>query len=443
LVTDPGAYAGWDILVTANRGGHRADATADALTIRLHRPAVLAVVWRDGSSIPTWLQGWTEDSTRTVVTAGQTGNGPRRTFRKSFAAGEAVLSGPAQGTDGQRNTPWILVAEPDGRPSPAPAVPSGREAPRANETCPAWVLDQYITDGPDGQEYRTWHPHIDPVYWCYFRDEHGSNPDLLRSGYRPPFDFATARAGQSEAHQGFKNCALDDGSGRRWLFTQHFGTGGLARACTCFHTVDVAVASNASGELLAELHFLGDYGASVENATDKLLTPSGCPEQVAAPRAEGSNGVRRLPVQGSTLAFYEPWRLGVTGNVLGLEGGFTINTMDAITICNGLACGQAVQTAGNTGSLRHVSWVSMGIRAAANDGELYTDPYARQVVGASTSGVVRQYVKPGLLVQLPPRAATSSVKCHDTQGWGRLYQYGPDPLVSHPTNREASLRSPN
>src|SRR5438067_7518874 len=48
--------------------------------------------------------------------------------------------------------------------------------PVAGQMCPSWVHDQYVTVGPDGKTYATWHPPVDPQYGCYFGHEHGADP---------------------------------------------------------------------------------------------------------------------------------------------------------------------------------------------------------------------------------------------------------------------------
>ena len=51
-----------------------------------------------------------------------------------------------------------------------PALPDGiTDRPVPNELCPAWVHDRYMAEHPGEKRlYRTWHPAIDPVYWCHF-----------------------------------------------------------------------------------------------------------------------------------------------------------------------------------------------------------------------------------------------------------------------------------
>src|SRR5439155_535816 len=131
-------------------------------------------------------------------------------------------------------------------------------------------------------------------------------PALLRPGYRPAYGYVSARAGEQEAHTGFKSYAFTDEQGHRWLVTHHFGTGGLARACARFHAVDVAAVDTGSGALLADLHFMGDFGKAAVNTTGLPLTPPMCPSQAAVADADQSLGVRLLPSLADGSVGYEP-----------------------------------------------------------------------------------------------------------------------------------------
>src|SRR5262249_48533407 len=185
-VDDAGPYAGWDVLPTPNEGITRIADRSDWLAMRLNRPAVLTVVWRCCPTPPSWLAGWQPGAP--VVVNGQS----LPTFTRRFDAGDVTLGGAYdQGAvpdpHATRDTYWVLLAEQDGRPSADPAVPAGQQVPQPNQTCPAWVHDQYTTTGPDGRRYATWHPQIDPVYWCYFPHDHGSDPSPLSPGHQPPY----------------------------------------------------------------------------------------------------------------------------------------------------------------------------------------------------------------------------------------------------------------
>src|SRR4051794_40576652 len=76
---------------------------------------------------------------------------------------------------------------------------------RRGQPCPAWVHDRYVTTGPDGRLYPTWHPPIDPEFGCLFGHEHGADPRSSRADPSlPAFGYAAALMGMQEPHQGFK-----------------------------------------------------------------------------------------------------------------------------------------------------------------------------------------------------------------------------------------------
>jgi hypothetical protein len=318
-------------------------------------------------------------------------------------------------------------------------VPAGQEVPRANETCPAWVHDQYTATGPDGRLYATWHPQIDPVYWCYFRHDHGSNPAQLAPGYQPLYGYASTAAGANEPHAGFKSYVMDDGAGRRWLFSHHFGTGSIDRACVQFHDVGVAVA--AGGEVLADLHLMGDFGKSVVNATGEALTPAACPGQAAQSDATGSRGVRQLPVVTRGAIGYEPWRLDEHRTILGLTGALTFITTDAVVLCNDVTCDRAVVT-GSTGTHRFFTYTrGFGITAGGLSGTFYTDAYGRTSAGAGQPGAIRQYVKPGLSVSTPYFGDNQT--CHTSDPWTAFYTCDANLSQGLPTMLENAIQPPN
>jgi len=439
-VDNPGPYAGWDILATPNEGITRIADRADWLVLRLNRPAVLAVVWRCCETPIGWLGGW-QPGPPVVV------NGASLpTFTRHVGAGETVLGGvydpgTVPGPHATRNTYWVLFAEDNGQPSPPPAVPAGQAIPQPNATCPGWVHDQYTATGPDGRRYATWHPQIDPVYWCYFRHDHGSDPAQFAPSYHPLYGYASGAAGMDEPHAGNKTYVFDDGQGRRWLFSQHFGTASVDRACVRFHEVGVAVASS-SGEVLADLHFMGDFGKAVANTTGARITPSNCPNQAAEADADGSRGERQLPVVTSGAVGYEPWRLDEHLTTLGLTGGLTFNTTDAILFCADNNCNRGVAT-GSSGTKRFFTYTrGFGITAAgAASGTFYTDPEGRATVSAGQPGAVRQFVKPGLTVSVPYLGDNQT--CYTTDPWTARYRCDATLNQGLPTELENAIQPPN
>jgi hypothetical protein len=437
-VSSPGSFAGWDVFLAPNDGVMRVARRADWIVLTLARPAQLAVVWRDGATPPSWLQGWS--AAAPIVVNGTS----QRTFTRSFPAGTVTLGGlfnPTETNYPPRTAYWVLFAEASGQPSPPPAVPGGLEVPRANQTCPGWVHDRYVTTAPDGRSYPTWHPQIDPVYWCYFRHEHGSDPSLVGGGIKPAYGYTSSAAGVDETHQGFKSYVFDDPQGHRWLLSHHFGTGSVNRACARFHGLDIVVATGAGGQVLADMHLLADFGAAVVNTTGAPITPSACPDQYAQANAESSDGVRRLPVgtfDGGVP--YEPWRADTGGNIVGFRSAaLTFNTPDGVLICADITCNQGLRRAAFGTRRFFLQSQGFGVVAGANTGEFYTDPRGRTRVSAGQPGAVRQYVRPGTAITLP----STNGHCRASDSWRAMYLCSEAIVPQLPIDLEGALLSPN
>jgi hypothetical protein len=438
VVEDVGTYDNWDVLNTLNASVHRIEKRADWLVIEVNRAVTLAVIWRWSAPVPAWLGSWTKAGN--VKISGKV----FPTYRKKFPAGSINLGGVYDPSDSPgnstRDTYWVLLAEEDGLPSPAPVVPGGRSTPAPNETCPAWVHDQYVATGPDGKSYPTWHHLIDPVYWCYHRHEHGTNPVWFSGDKKPLFGYTCGRHGMTEPHQGYKNFVFDSNDGTRWMVTHHFGTAGLGRACNRFHTTDIVVRSIASGEILADLHIMGDFGKAVVNSSGKALTPPTCPDQ--AVQAAQSHGIRKLPSQADGATMYEPWRVALNSEVFGFIASFTINNPDAMVICNNSTCDQPVVT-GATGSKRFFTpngdarGNRFGIVAGENSGVFYTDVHGTKVVSSSDPQAVPQYIKPGARMQV----LHNGTHFYDVHAWGK--KFVPNATDGNPTDREGSIQAPN
>lgn len=138
--------------------------------------------------------------------------------------------------------------------APAPGLGARSASPRSStpqdrtsgELCPASVHDQYVTTGPDGHLYPTWHPPVDPVSGCLFGHEHGDNPSTSNANSTPPaFSFVAASMGMTEPHEGFKVFVLNAGDvsddGRvleaDYRIVFHMGTSGVRRYVEEFHSV--------------------------------------------------------------------------------------------------------------------------------------------------------------------------------------------------------------
>ncbi len=429
-VGDAGKFSGADILVP------RQDQSLDLgewLRIRLARPARVSLAWISASPVPAWLASWQETGSVTV-------NGHAvPVYSTGVQNGDVYLgSDPRSG-----GIPFMaLLTEQDGSVSPEPPVPAGKEAPHPNKPCPQWVHDQYQTKGPDGKTYASWHPQIDPVYWCYFGHEHGADPAVFDAGFQLPFGYAGASMGMHEAHPGFKVYVWDDMMGYRWMMLQHQGTSTNQAACGRFHELDLFVKNRLTGEILAKRFMTGDYGTSRVLSLGKPLTPGKCPDQGSIKTL----GSRFLPVAGYGTTVEEPWVVDGK-NVIGFAlSDISVNALDSVRQCADIRCDEVVKT-GRSGTQRVISYLpGFGPKAdKGSQGDFYTDTEGRAVRQQTAMDGVTQYIKPGLILYSrlirSPHFNLSTV-CVDTHGFGGLYECGPE-LKAPPSSREHSVQSPN
>jgi hypothetical protein len=434
-------FESWDVLEMRKVNNTR----SDYLRLTLTRDAKIAVL--SGSRLP-WMDGaWTESTLPDKTT---------KTFVKAFAKGEVSLGAPAK--DDAYTT---LVAESDGKASVYPGVPagvSGATQPKANDTCPAWLDNLYVTTGPDGNPYKSWHPQIDPVYHCYFKHEHGSDPALVGlPGFALEY-VAKVNNNQAEIHEGFKGIAIRDETKKiGWYINIHSETHDLHRVCTQKHTV-VVVATDLTktypDNLLAMVGYKGDFGASIANrelagndvVIDNVTNPSfpNCPNQTTI-----ANGLKDK--DGNPIFFkrirvenigdgkmdnggYENWQGGLTSelgmSVAGWFGGttqprFKIDIRNPSTTCSDKTCASPKQNDGNSGDERTFFVPDMKLEYTAvvrvkddfdgaRDGKFSTDVYGENVVAASPTAV-KQFIKVGLNITGPNGGY------HSEDAWRGLY----------------------
>lgn len=440
-VDEPGPYAGWDVFSTPNSSTNRIMARDDWLTIHLNRPATLAVVWRAGDPLPTWLRSWQPGND--VKLDGQR----YPTYVRIYDEGPVILGSvydpQPEGDHGDvpRATYLVLFGESDGTPPLPPPVSEDHPLPQPNESCPAWVHEQFKKVGPDGRLYATWHPQIHPDYWCYFRHEHGSDPSLFGDDAPIYFNYVPNRIAKHEPHEGFKVYVFDDLAGHTWLVTQHMGTSGLGRVCTRFHSLSMAAKDNQTDELLFSVHFLGDYGKSLANRTHEPLIPPTCPDQAA--EAEDSYGERHIGVMTLDGIPYEPWRVDGRQLIFGLRAAdFTINSNGSTAaLCNDVVCSEMIPT-GRSGAFRYIKWNSgrLGFRANEHTKVFYTDPYGHEIRRADQPDAIEQYVRPGVDILAP----VLEFKCKPDTPWQYMYACdGQNANVNNGFNLEGALKLPN
>jgi hypothetical protein len=407
------------------------------LRITLNRPSLATILW-DGTSPPSWLNSW-----RSL------GN---NRYQRLLPAGRNILGA----IGGTANRPYTLhLAEADGSAPRAPAVPAGLATPQPNQACPDWVHNRHVAIGPDGREYLTWHPAIDPVYWCYFGHEHGADAaSFMPSGYKPPFHYtAYYNNRQNESNQGFKGFTFLDRQNNHWYVMAHMGTETIARFTARFHTVSIRVESP-TGELLADLQYKADFGATISNrringgeATTTL------PNMEAIRQAtQGRIRARIVEPDGSFFTGYETWTMAVnaaSGAGLGLVGQqFIFDNLNPMTGCNGLACTTAFRPAdltnnkGDRRGLRVRGDFIIRADRAVGTGVFYTDQYGlRRMDGPADNIAVRQYIRPGLVLAPFPSGGDTTMITQNA--WGGISTPNVGPTAEHDpathTDLEGSL----
>ncbi|MFN3267278.1 MAG: hypothetical protein ACK41E_10635, partial [Deinococcales bacterium] len=254
---------------------------------------------------------------------------------------------------------------------------------------------------------------------------------------------------QAEIHEGFKSFVIrDETSGVGWYISVHAETGFEHRVCTQFHTVVIAAvglrdtAQFAKGELLAELGFKGDFGASIANkevggkafVIQKTTMAGGsCANQQAifdAGKAVKTKSFKRIRVAADPFGNngYEGWDGGIQKE-LGFSfpdwnAGLMIDIRNPATACATLECTSITRNQNDHGDERTIFMNGLKlaykksfdvVNGAAADGVFYTDLYGAIPYDSDGKGRIRQYVKPNLNLTLPDGFYTTE------DAWRGLY----------------------
>lgn len=420
-------FEGWDVLEVQVWTD---ETRSDLVRVQLGRDARVTVIWEDSA---LWLAGWQKGS---LSASSKTYN----TFTKDFGAGEIALGSPASGSKGKDSARYfVLLAEKGGVASKQPALPTGiaeTDRPQPNESCPSWLENvwsykQVYGELKYGGDYKTWRPLIDPIYWCYYNNEYGSDPSLV--GYKPAFNYVADKFnGQPEFDVGFKGFAIrDEGLNQGWYINVHSETGVATRACAQFHTTVIAATNLKTGELLAELNYKGNFGATVGNGGNSGAAPINriCDDPFSSTPAQtvkksqvqiaGETKARknlRIFNNGQNPGGYENWHGG--GNVnLGMSFWgdddpkgrlFDLDIRDPASGCSDINCVTPAPT-GESATHRTLSINNLRIKYTpeiqaadlkdgAKDGYFWTDLYGdplKDGVKGGDPGTIRQFIKPG------------------------------------------------
>lgn len=428
LVTSAGQYAGWDVLSPSTRWEFKTQGKRDNwMHFTLNRPATVAVVWRDNEAKPSWLNGWTSGGT--VIVDGDI----VPVYKKSFPAGPVSL-GSVEVNIEWREMYLILLAEQNGAAPTAPPIPPGNPV-IPSSPCPLWVHDMYTTTGPDSRTYETWHPQIDPVYWCYFGHEHGSNPDLIPGSPKVAYGYVAAKVPQSEPNAGFKEFIFKDMTGNYWVrFIIHANTASSRRVCARHHTLYV-MAYDLAGNEKFSAGFKNDYGAAfaTSDSGGGVLNPTNCGYSMPVLAQQVDDHQDRRINVGAASDNYETWdSREETPATIGLgmvEFDHRFDVRNPMSHCANITCNSVVlrdpQRENSTRrTIEMASWrgdFTIDADHALGQGEYFTNPFVTSKVAAGAPNAVRQYVEPNLLLSFDRNATANRIECVATDPW--LFDY--------------------
>ncbi len=431
IVDDAGAYLGWDVLTPSR---NYSNVTRNPwLNFTLNRKATAAIVWRSDEARPSWMNSWSRSGD--VVVEGRT----YPVYKKVLTAGIHALGGPAKTSAEYERTYLLLLAEENGSPTPDPLVPEGKPNVEPNTLCPQWLHDTYTTVGPDGAEYGTWHPQIDPTYWCYFGHDHGSNPNLIPGSPAVPYQYVAGKVPQTEPDVGFKEFIFEY-QNHYVRLVEHASTAMGRRVCARFHTMYVMV-YDANGNEKYRSGFKADFGAAVAAEDQSTLTGNTCGYNMEAVRV-ATDAFRRIR-RNADSGNYEVWRTVPTSGTtnLGLVLHHTLDIRDPYTFCPTQNCTEVDlhhPDRRQTETRRTLQMRNFEIRAsyALDTGTYYTDPFGAGLVASNAPNAVQQYVAPGFNLIFP----TDDFRCEVTDPWRVKYKCDQDNMRVPRTNVERGLQ---
>lgn len=212
------------------------------------------------------------------------------------------------------------------------------------------TTDEHNFENGEQVLHTTWHPTIDPVYYCSYMHDHGSYPGPV---YKPAYTHTAWHTmdesnlidqRQNESDAGFKTFAIvDPTTSDHWIITVHMELGNPRRFSTSFHTIHLAI-FQVSGEIWTpkvELNYKQDYGF----AATRVRRTNQKNELVALTEAEQS--IRDMQGMGAKNSRFREFNVGSWSDTCN----FDMAQGDFIDTAPGVG-----KRAANTGANEH--WVT-------------------------------------------------------------------------------------
>lgn len=308
----------------------------------------------------------------------------------------------------------------------------------ASETTCEDVHNSFVTTGPDGNTYPTWHPMV--VGECHFDHEHGNDPESVVPGFHPAFGYANAVHEMGESHHGYKVFAFADLStpvaGREWVVVMHQGTTTDNALCGRFHHVSIAAFEYDVRK--AELHTMTDFGQSRLGAGGAVMSPPKCdgdptvPDLFQVNSTINSQSLRRIPTTDGLGQGYTPYIANQSFSELGLRIRASFLTTNGRTWCLNVDCDTLQINSNNAGDRRRLQTlgsedesISINKSVTTTNSGTFTD----------STGVI-QFIEPGFSASM-----LVSRSERDAQGRNGMWYWDTDGSGGPLTKEQQPMRS--
>ncbi len=284
----------------------------------------------------------------------------------------------------------------------------------------------------DGETVGTWHPQIDPVYWCSFGHEHGTDPRVIPGAPFVGYQYLADKVPQDEPDMGFKETIFRTTGGSYVRFIDHVSTASVRRVCARHHTVYVMV-YDASGNEVFRTGFKADFGASeaADRDDSPLITPTNCGYDMAELAESLPNGFEKRIRTTADSGEYEQWKSEETVETsnLGMEFNHEFDIRDPFTFCPNLTCDTVTlhspdrdqtSTRRQMDNTRGSEGFTFNSALALRTGTFYTDPFGTGLVDPGADNATEHYIQPGFYLNLAS-VLTDPDHCAAIDPWTMFY----------------------
>lgn len=252
--------------------------------------------------------------------------------------------------------------------------------------------------------------------------------------YYPKYDYTSWKNGrENESNEGFKNLIVKQ-NGYTFLYVVHMQTTSLRRITERWHSIQVVIQEDDTKEIVAEITHKGDFGfLSVRGKKNTFIPVSEADailqeQTFKAPKRRSINVINpghfdprfqyRNPIHSYMMGAYEDWttvplcgasgrdgniRTDVTRSATGIRTTSDLSSrIDLGSTEKGVFYKQAGQARIFLAPKFKLSFSNCErvLGSLPPNGVFYTDAKGENLLSGPGSNAIKQYVKPGLLVEI-------------------------------------------